>query len=590
MKATISAKTFNGSSIQSKINLYIESFRLNVPNPQTPSLLSTNAQSSIRQIILDYLRSLYPQQNLESIEYNLISRDLEEMRKLKIKANSDSLVQAVVKAIKAYIAAELHFTGEDESELESFLRNHENAFCQRFCPPVETIALHPALQKARELMKAKQYPSAFAEISSVDSSELNEKDKAEVDFISFSIRLKMETADSETLNTIFEQYLADYANKPTFAKRFYFEYIRFLENVRDVHKPRKLIRHFREKYPLSILNSDELTLYYHLQGRAEYLRGEYLQALDSFHLALEHLDANDLDMRAAIFNSSVNAFTDNLFFEEALWIAEKAREIRSARELPESLESLSCIAGIKTKSNQHQEAYQILQEILPQTDKLTLTNLEINRFYNNLAKSAIFCGNYSEAGNYLTKAEAAGDRKGFSRMLRLLLWKMQQKYGEMRELFQSSLMLPENHDPGSGYDMFVLGWGYCFMAEAAFARQQFQDGALYLISALDFFLSDQYYLEARLVSLYGYAYARDSEYLQIICNSIDKMQIDALFEEYVLKHSSLRDKYFPAYHLAAETLSGASNLANLAMRIQELSEQDFPATALQELIHQYCLI
>ena len=204
-------------------------------------------------------------------------------------------------------------------------------------------------------------------------------------------------------------------------KKYYFAYIKFLEDIREEKKPRELLREFEKDYPISVLDDSELSMLYYLRGRAEYGRGEYLVALKNFSSALQKIDKKDIAEKAKIFNSAVNSFTDNLFFDQARWIANQAKEFRSILGLAETFESISCQAGIETKSKNFKKALDLHLQADQVMKEMQLTQIEENRHYNYLAKNAIFCNMYDEAEDYLKKAEEAGDVKGFSKYLRLLL-------------------------------------------------------------------------------------------------------------------------------------------------------------------------
>ncbi|MDY0152596.1 MAG: hypothetical protein RBS43_10025, partial [Candidatus Cloacimonas sp.] len=379
MKTTIRSTAFNGLSMQSDIEIFIDSLYLNHDKSKEMTLLPVNTTCEAQRMICEFLMNLYLGLEIKNVCFTIVSRDLERMRVLKITPDSSMLSEIVFSALKEYIASELGFEASEKQPLADYLKSNESRFCNRFCQVNESQASHPSIQRAQALFKEKKYPEAFSLLNSLDRAQLNESEKLETDFLMFALRLKMENADSSVIDGLFNQIVMEHADKPSLLKRYYFEYIRFLENVRDFNKPRDLIRRFVEKYPMSILNPQEKTILHFLKGRAEYARGEYILALDNMTSALKVNDANDQEMLAAIYNTSVNPFTDNLFFEEALWIAEKAKATRLMLDLPETIETISCIAGIETKRCNHQEAYGMLLEAKNKSANITMTNVEINR-------------------------------------------------------------------------------------------------------------------------------------------------------------------------------------------------------------------
>jgi len=589
MKTTIRSTAFNGLSMQSEIELFVDSFCLNQEKSKEMTLLSVKTISDAQRRICDFLRELYPSLEINNVGFTVISRDLEKMKALKIIPDSALLCEAVISAVKEYIASELGFSESDRNTL-SDLKSNENKFRNRFFHTDEAQSMHPSILRVQTLFRDKKYPEAFTLLNSLDRNQLSESDHCETNFLLFALRLKMENSDSSVIDGLFNQMISDVSTKPSVLKRYYFEYIRFLENVRDFHKPRALISRFLEKYPMSMLNPQEKTIMFFLKGRAEYARGEYIIALDNLTSALIANDPNDQEMLAAIFNTSVNPFTDNLFFEEALWIAEKAKATRLMLDLPETIETISCIAGIEAKRCNHQESYGMLLDAKKKSASISLTNVELNRLYNYLAKSAILCQKFSESSEYLEIAEKAGDNKGFSKTIKLLLLMNQKDYDQMKELFTTTLMLPENHDDNTGYDKFALGWGYALMAQAAFEQQNYRDGLLYLIGSLDWFIQDMYYLEARIVSLYGFMYELPVNFLSILSDEIRERNVLGLFEEYVEKHSLLRSMYYKIYNPNCEQLEKPSNLELLAASIRDVDASNYRSDELRDILKQYCFI
>lgn len=589
MKTTIRSTAFNGLSMQSEIELFVDSFCLNQEKSKELTLLSVKTISDAQRRICDFLQELYPSLEINNVGFTVISRDLEKMKALKITPDSSMLSEAVFSAVKEYIASELGFSASDRNIL-SDLKSNVSKFRNRFFPTDEAQSLHPSILRVQTLFRDKKYPEAFTLVNSIDRNQLSESDKCETNFLLFALRLKMENSDSSVIDGLFNQMISDISAKPSVIKRYYFEYIRFLENVRDFHKPRALIRRFLEKYPMSILNPQEKTIMYYLKGRAEYARGEYILALDNLTSALVANDPNDQEMVAAVYNTSVNPFTDNLFFEEALWIAEKAKATRLMLDLPETIETISCIAGIETKRGNHQEAYGMLLDAKKKSASISLTNVELNRLYNYLAKSAIFCQKFSESSEYLEIAEKAGDNKGFSKTIKLLLLLNQKYYDQMKELFTTTLMLPENHDDNTGYDKFALGWGYAIMAQAAFEQQNYRDGLLYLIGSLDWFIQDMYYLEARIVSLYGFMYELPGNFLSILSDEIRERNVLGLFEEYVEKHSLLISKYYKIYNPNCKQQEQPGNLELLAASIRDVDASNYRSDELRDIFDHYCFI
>jgi HD-GYP domain-containing protein (c-di-GMP phosphodiesterase class II) len=495
-----------------------------------------------------------------------------------------------VRTILEYVASELGYKKSDKTNVNDYLDKCAQKFIRRFGATDDIGELNPTIERALALFQEREYNKSLELLLAIDRTKLIDSDLQEVDFLMFSLRLKIDKVYSNTLNQLFINYLESTHERPYLAKRYYFEYIKFLEDIRDHKRPRLLIEQFENKYPVSILNNEEKTTLYYLKGRAEYARGEYLSSLEYLELAIQSLNPADLKMKANIFNTSVNTFTDNLFFEEAMYIAQKAQETRTMLNLPETFESISCIAGIETKRGNHQKAYEILKSMLNQDNLPKLTDIETNRLYNYLAKSAVFCEKYDEAETYLLEAEKAGDFKGFTKTTRLLMLFKRKEYSLMRELFVNNHMLPENHDDTKGFDKFALGWGYTYMAKAAFEEQKYRDGLLYLIDGMNWFISDLYYLEARIVSLYGLVYELPEKYLGVLTDTIRDKKVVELFDEYIAKHSVIREKFFYIYAPEYEPKEETNKLAELGAFLSEVDETNYQPEDLKNALEKYCFI
>ena len=543
----LSAKALNGSILKPRIDLSVVSLSFGSSKEQPRLPMSTRALAQTIAGLTDILHELYPSLQLENPRLVIVSKDLERLRTLQIVPSHDSLAQGLIVAIISYIATEMGYKSE-MGDKRDFMQAREKEFSALFLSSTPAEATHPLLLRVNALFKDKKFPEASKLLSSMDEQISTSADRRDWDLLDFMIKLKTTVFSPEEHEALFRNSLNAVTEHPEIAKQYYFEYIRFLENARDFSRPQLLLAEFENKYPLSILDAADKITYYHLRGRAEYARGDYLRGLDMFNTALDALDPADLESLARIFNSAVNCFNDNLFFDEALWIADKAKSIRDLLNLPESLETLSCIAGIRTKQGHHEQALTILQEVETKANPSMLIPAEHNRLYNYLAKSSVFCKRYDEAYQYLAKAETTGDPKGFSKQIRLFGLFQQKNYQGMERLFQESFMLPENHKLNDGLDRFVLGWAYTLMGEAALIQSKYRDAMLYLNDAIGFFLSDKYVLEAEFCSLQAWTYSMPEQYLKPFREMCDDHGLKQLFDEYVKKHSRLREDYYVKFN------------------------------------------
>ncbi len=584
MKFKVNATAFNGKPVQVDIELYVETLNINFRREQKNKLITAEVYQELQNQILMELRQIYPQQLLETINFKLISRDLEELIGLKFKVQESDLREATIATVLNYLALEIGVTPHRNIEkLKTSLGRFENRFVARFLSSPEQNISNPKLQEAMGSYQEKMFSQASDIINVLSPDDLNYYDRSVWEWLSFATRTKQDKEDSPDLREQFDRALERYSQQPSLIKKYYFSYIEFLEDIRDAKKPRELIREFEARYPLSILDDDEAVVYHRLKGRAEYHRGEYLIALEHFGIALIRVDKNDLKSKAAIFNSAVNCFTDNLFFESAHWIASQAEVWRRVLDLPQTYESISCMAGIETKRKNYAQALELHQKADELIQDIQITDIDANRHYNFMAKNYILAGNYARGEEYLDKAEEAGDHKGFTQSLRMLLYYQQSSYDQMDELFERRFKAE------SKYDHFVLGWANALMARAAFVQKRFDAAISYLEDSISLFMSDLYILEARMVSLYGFAFDPPKEYQDKIMGIIINNNIDARFEEYVAKHAEINSKYYHFFNPDAQDYQEEPELIRLAETVRKINNNKYDAHEVALFIDSYCL-
>lgn len=584
------AKAPNGLSIDAKIDLTIVSLSFGTGQSQNPNPISPRAFSETSSILTELLSQYFPHAMLGKLQLEIISKDLENMQSLGIRPDADSLSKSLAIATLHYIAQKMAYEPSKDTDLKSYLQAHEADFLRIFCQSPQKPQTNSQLRRVRELFNDKKHQEAFRLLATIDGKITNDADRLEADFLAFALRIKSSGCNFEKIEAEFNEALTKVGEHPDYCTKYYFEYIRFLENSRDYYRPLILLQDFQKKYPLQLLDQTDKTTYYHLLGRAEYARGDYLLALQNFSLALQNLDPEDSENKAKIFNSSVNCFNDNLFFDEALWIARQASELRSLLNLPENLETLSCIAGIRTKQNNHSEALELLKEVENKSSAFSLTSQEQNRLNNYLAKSLVFMQDYEQAEIFLAKAESAGDPKGFSRQLRLLMLLQQRDFAKMERLFNSVFLLPENHDHKKGLDRFVLGWAYTLMGEAALLQGRYKDAVLYLSDGINFFLCDKYILEAKYASLLTWIYSLPEPYAGGFRQIKQDLELDKLFDEYARKHSPIAKEYYAFYQAQNPKKKEQSALAVLAASLKDIDDCNYNPAEIKELFASICLI
>ena len=586
MKVKVKAKAFNGMTLTPSVAIHLDGMIAINSLLKHDGVIATSVYSDVQSKLLDIFSQLFASLEIKSVDFNIISKDLENLKRSLITPDSDCLAEKIYQIVINSLCTLFNI---DKSlplkERLNQLSMKDAEFRRVFInEDIIDIPINKDLLRVSELYNNKKYPEATQLLSSISHDSLSSDEIDEISFLNFSLLLKN---TKEKDDKLFQENVAKYNENPKQAKLYYFEYIKFCENIRDTKKPRNLLKEFESKYPLSILSKEELSIYYYLKARAEYGRGEYLVALDYFSKSMDNIDKNDKKLLATVYNSAVNSFTDNLFFCEANLIANKALEIRTLLDLPEKQETISCLGGIALKSGNYKEAFDKFKEAEELSNTFTLTDRDKNRLLNYIAKSAIFLDKFIIAEEYLNKAKVSGDAKGYSRSIHLLLFLKQKKYSEMLELYKTSIMLPENH---RDYDDFALAWGYTFMAQAAFEQQKFKDGVKFLFYAVNFFLGDFYILEAAYISLYLFAYSVPKTHIKTFRKLEPKYSIMTQFGIYVQKHSIIAEKFFKAYDSNIQKTENISILKNFYNDIKHINDKNYNPEDVKVILDSICLI
>ena len=583
-KFKLSAKTLNGTTIKPTIDLYIDGMLKVNQLVENNGVISTRVYSSAKQKIIDFLKEIFPSLKVEQVGFHLISRDLEMFKSQIITPDAESLVNIIFRLVVQSISKELRIETETSLEKQiSLISEKELDFKHIFISVQEGNIENKILQRVLHLYEEKHYTKALQVLEEIEQSSLTKYEKEEYSFIRFQLFTKNATEDVERL---FRDTVKDFDDNPKQVKRLYFEYILFLENLRDAYKPRKLISEFEGKYPTSILSDDELTYYYYIKGRAEYGRGDFLLALDNLSNALRYVNKSDEQLIASIYNTAVNSFTDNLFFQEATEIGKETLKLREKYKLPEKQETISLLGGIEFKRANFSRSLENYQEAEQLSENFTLTSRDKNRLYNYIAKSATMVGDFKKADAYIKKANVAGDTKGFSKSTELLRLLKEQKYPGMVELFKNSIMLPENRKPNK-YDYFAIAWGYVIMALASFEQKNFNDGIEYLYKGIDYFYNDMYILEAFYVSLYLYQYAVPEKNIERFRELVEDSELQNEFEEYVQKHINISKNYSDVFGVNQDKIN---LLQSFYDDTKHITDENYNPDEVKNILDSICLM
>jgi len=580
----VKTKAFNGNVIDVKIELFLDGLIKINKNIKKNDVISTRVYTDAQSIILETLQNSYSKLRIDKVGFTIISRDLEILKNQMLIPNTKSLVNAIHQLVMNNICDNISIDNKlDFDKKIEILNRKEDEFIEFYLGRKKQYIKNKKLLRVIHLNDEKKYKEAFTILGEINTNELSKFENEEFVFTRFQLFLKNVKEDVEP---IFRNLIDEYSENPRQIKRLYFEYIRFLENLRDERKPQKMIREFECKYPISFLSNGELAWYYYLKGRAEYGRGDFLFALENLSFALENVDKDNERLLASIYNTSVNSFTDNLFFNEAKIIAKNTFQIRKKNDYSELYETVSLQGGIEFKSANFKKAFNYFIESEIMFKGKALTNSNPSRGYNYISKSAIMSGKFDIARKYLDKANEVGDRKGFSKAIELLFYLKQNNYAKMDEVYKESIMLPENHLYGK-YDNFAIGWGYTFMALSSFEQKKFKNGIQHLVKAIDNFMDDLYLLEAFYVSLYLYQYALPEDEIQRFRDLTADFDLKNEFEEYITKHIMISEQY-------ANIFDVESNEINILKQFyddtKEINDENYNPELVKQILNSICLM
>ena len=417
-----------------------------------------------------------------NVDFNIISKQIDEVLEMDASLGDD-FIDKVLPLIKEEIKNQT----QEQITNEELLR-------------VISLTKENKLKEAKKIFK------------DINFNNLSDIEKEEYKYYQFVFGNKDE---------LFEEMKEYFKNNAQKLVKIYFDYIKYLEDKRDEKKPYKLIKEFEENFSIKLLDKNELSYFYYIKGRNYYYRGEYLLALENLKQA--KVNVQNKRLLASIYNTTSNCFTDNLFFDEALQIANNALKIRKKFNFAEVRDTFSLIGGIYFKKGDFDNALKFYKKAL----KLK----EDERIYNYLAKTSILKGDLKEAKNYLNKSKK--DEKGFYLWIKTLYLYNLKEYEKIEKLYIKEFYCPEKRDKK---DKFVIGWFFYVMSLIAIENQKFKKAKKYFSTSLEYFIKDNYILEAHFVKEDIFKRKKFKKVSAIF-------EIDKLFDEYMLKHKSISEDY-----------------------------------------------
>jgi len=527
-KFKIEAKSFNNHIIYPHVDIYFK-----------PNEVDTTLPKGIYSEILEAV---------EIEKFRLISKDIEKLKKNNITLYFESIKEEII----------------------LFLKERTRV--------IQTNVVNQHLKNAQDFYEQKKYTSSKNILAKIDTEALSEFDKLEYLLLKFKLLASKTYVEFKKCQDLF-------VNFPSKEKELYFAYIKYLEDKREEKSPKRVIQEFEKKYDLESLSKQEKSLYYYLKGRAEYERGEFLLALKYLALAKENTAIDDEKFLANIYNTTANCFTDNLFFDEALELGQKALNIREELQIVQKYESVSLIAGVYLKANEPHKAYEKYEESLALLEGNNDDKKSVERLYNYLARSSLLLGHTDKAREYLALAKKVNDNdRGFVTLIELLFSYIEKDYDKMMQIYKETFFFL---DIKKKYDKFVLAWGYTLLARSCIEQKKEEEGIEYLYRATDFFVEDLYILEAYYISMYIYSYNISTEYMNTYNELISSFEIKRKMKEYVLKHQNIVKDY---YEIFGVSNTKKCNLKEFYDETSYINQETYYPEVVESILNKFNLI
>jgi len=428
----------------------------------------------------------------------------------------------------------------------------------------ETEITNPLLQRALYLKNEKRDNDIKDILSQIDNTTLSKYELDEYNLLKFFVSEKKEEE--------FEIYKSFFNHNILKLKELYFLYIKKLEDDRNFKKSSKILTEFETIFPIDELTDSEKTYFYYLKGRNYYSIGEFLLALENLAKAKQYTGKDQQQILSDIYNTATNSFTDNLFFDEALELANRALKIRESLKLDKQRdETLSLIGGIYFKNSKYKYAYNYFKKALTERNKSS-------RLYNYLAKSAIMLG-YKNAKDYIKESEKKDNENDFLVLIQILEAFQNNNLDKVIELYNEKFI---KEIKSSEYEDIVKGWSHTFVALAYFQKGSFQTGIEYLYRALKFFIKDKYILEAYYVTLYLYLYEVPQKFIDSFNYLKESLNLDNLIDEYILKHKNIAENYCEIFDIK-------NSKKNNLLSFYEKTKFNKNSKELEKLMNQFTL-
>jgi hypothetical protein len=545
MKGNVKTTFFNGIKTETLVDVEISFLRINKKENKSDDF-SLKLNEDVNALLKKHLDRDFPPIVEYEFRFRIISPQLEKLRQLSADIESEDLAEITAAEICAYILKEneiflpvdkvsgsfkdFYFIHVEKHDFGSLLRRKIENFDQNENKYVKEMDFHLLKRNYTEANRVKDL---------IEPQKLNSSDS--LLYTRNCLKLKYNTEKNSLIQNQneFQSVSEKFGYNKEFSLQIHLDYLKYLEDVREVKTPKGIIEKIEKTFDLQKADDDQKAYFYYLKGRQSYGRGHFIEALNFLSTSFDLYKKLGMEEETGnVFNTTVNCYNDNFYFEEAEYLANNALQIRKKYNSAAIGDTYGALGGVKFKKGDFKGALDCYNESYKILSQSSENNL---RTFNYIAKCYIFLKDYDNAQQYLEKSEKLFDvatekDKSFTHLYKLILSFMKNDDENFR---QDSLIF---HDPKNyfNFDHFPMGWAFTFIALNSYKKGEIEKGHKQLSQAIRFFMEDSYYFEAGYVWLYNLL-NEPADY------SGKPFEEDPLtfpkFVEYVELHGNLRENF-----------------------------------------------
>lgn len=589
MYATIDLTFFNKQT--GKATITMQAASVSIQNVLQPIYSSIDLAGEVNSLLKKMMPEAERNFNLAA---EIFSPDLDQLKALKAKPATASLAGAVAVAIIEYLLK--------ESGLQIALPDLKTGFAE-YCGD------NPETAKVREIIKAKintsaketnrylaetliylknhQSKEAENKFKVIDNSSLSDDEKILYQKAKLLLNYSNKRTDLAANQEKFRSVAQRYSYNKTILPGIYLDFIKYAEDLREVKPPKQVLEEFENSFSVTNIGEEEKAYFFYLKGRQCYGRGLFIEALNYLNKAEQiYLSLGMEEELANVYNTATNSFTDNLYFEAAETLANKALNIRQKFNSPLIGETYSLLGGIYFKKADFVQAAEYFKTALEKLSTIYQPH-QLNRNYNYLAKAYLFAGEPEESKKYLDIAfkaleNATEKEKSYTYLYQLILAysnRDEKTFLQTAAIFQN----PQNYFK---FDAFAMGWSYTYLTLFHYNKNEIALGHQFLKEAIDFFTGDSYSLEAGLVWCYNLIHTPDDYQGEPFDEREDLMS--KLFE-YFETYRDLNKNYFVDL-LQNKESTVLKEIENKFLEAARLQNRDEMRELLKEILAMVCLV